>query len=156
MRLPRFEKERVLKSSQRLSSGMEVVIGVKSESTAWDSLAASLSLASAEGRAERGGEFGRCTLGEAPALGDVTLSMSFARPKLKLSTLRVFFRNRLFPADRMLNVFPNPSLLVNEDARVGVGDGRGRDSKGDSAGEIGDTGDCGTERRLRGAGVGSG
>jgi hypothetical protein len=82
--------------------------------------------------------------------------MSFSASKLKVSTLRVFFCNRLLPTDRMLNDFPRPSLLVNEDALVGVGDGTGRDSEGESAGESGDTGDCGTVRRLRGAGVGSG
>ena len=126
IKLPRLENDRLLKSSQSESSGMEVVMGTNSDSAAWGCFEASSSSSAVEGRAERGGGCSSA-LGEPRVAGscDVTLSMSFVLARSRLSTLSVFFLSLLFPVERMLKVLPSPNRFVIEDARVGVDEGSG-------------------------------
>ncbi len=147
--LPLLEKDRVLKSSKRLSAGMWVVIGVNSCSSDRDDEVETRSSLSLRGRG--GDDFGGFS---EPRAGGTSGDAA-------LSSVRLFFRKRLVDCPvRKLNVLP--SLCVKDVAREGgigsstsaVADSTGdpaRDSIGDSTGVSGVAARSGIVKRPRGA-----
>jgi hypothetical protein len=167
MMLPRFENDRLPKSSQRLSSGIVVVMGTKLGSAGWDPPALSPLLtedrADCTDRVDRGGDilgdlgdFGEGDFGEPRMAAGDTASGDAAPLLCSWPSCIVLLRSRFVPVDRRLNVFP--SFLVNES--VLDGDANGAESVSASASaSVGDSvldpglaetvGTVGTMERLR-------